>query len=40
MMLVEDIEGPYGGAFNVTKSLSQDFPGRVLNTPIAENAII
>ena len=40
MMIGEDIEGPYGGAFNVTRNLSQDFPGRVLNTPIAENAIV
>jgi 2-oxoisovalerate dehydrogenase E1 component len=36
----EDIEGPYGGAFKVTKSLSELFPGRVRNTPISEAAIV
>lgn len=36
----EDIEGPYGGAFKVTKDLSLLFPGRVRNTPIAEAAIV
>jgi 2-oxoisovalerate dehydrogenase E1 component len=39
MLLGEDIEGPYGGAFKVTKDLSQVFPGRVRNTPISELAI-
>jgi 2-oxoisovalerate dehydrogenase E1 component len=38
-LLGEDIEGPYGGAFKVTKDLSQIFPGRVRNTPISELAI-
>lgn len=36
----EDIEGPYGGAFKVTKDLSLLFPGRVKNTPISEAAIV
>ncbi|MBI3653763.1 MAG: pyruvate dehydrogenase [Acidobacteria bacterium] len=36
----EDIEAPYGGAFKVTKDLSQRFPGRVRNTPISESAIV
>lgn len=36
----EDIEGPYGGAFKVTRNLSQEFPGRVRNTPISEAAIV
>jgi 2-oxoisovalerate dehydrogenase E1 component len=36
----EDIEGPYGGAFKVTKDLSLLFPGRVRNTPISEGAIV
>jgi 2-oxoisovalerate dehydrogenase E1 component len=40
ILLGEDIEGPYGGAFKVTKNLSQTFPGRVRNTPISEAAII
>lgn len=36
----EDVEGPYGGAFKVTKNLSQEFPGRVRNCPISEAAIV
>lgn len=40
MLIGEDIEGPYGGAFKVTRNLSADFPGRVLNTPISEAAIV
>lgn len=40
VLLGEDIEGPYGGAFKVTKDLSREFPGRVLNTPISEAAIV
>jgi 2-oxoisovalerate dehydrogenase E1 component len=36
----EDIEGPYGGAFKVTKDLSTLFPGRVRNMPISEAAIV
>jgi 2-oxoisovalerate dehydrogenase E1 component len=39
-ILGEDIEGPYGGAFKVTKDLSLTFPGRVKNTPISEAAIV
>lgn len=45
-LLGEDIETsnefnprPYGGAFKVTKDLSQLFRGRVRNTPISEAAI-
>lgn len=40
LLLGEDIEGPYGGAFKVTKNLSQEFPGRVRNTPISEAALV
>jgi 2-oxoisovalerate dehydrogenase E1 component len=40
LILGEDIEGPYGGAFKVTKDLSLLFPGRVRNTPISEAALI
>jgi 2-oxoisovalerate dehydrogenase E1 component len=40
VLLGEDIEGPYGGAFKVTKNLSREFPGRVRNTPISEAAIV
>jgi len=40
ILLGEDIEGPYGGAFKVTKDLSQKFPGRVRNTPISEGTVV
>ena len=40
ILIGEDIEGPYGGAFKVTKDLSRDFPSRVRNTPISEAAIV
>jgi 2-oxoisovalerate dehydrogenase E1 component len=40
ILLGEDIGGPYGGAFKVTKNLSLEFPGRVRNTPISEAAIV
>lgn len=39
-LLGEDIESPYGGAFKVTRDLSQLFPGRVRNTPVSEAAIV
>lgn len=31
---------PYGGAFKITNKLSQVFPGRVRNFPIAESALV
>lgn len=40
ILLGEDIEGAYGGAFKVTKNLSAEFPGRVRNLPISEAAIV
>ena len=40
VLIGEDIEGPYGGAFKVTKNLSLEFPDRVRNTPISESAIV
>ena len=40
ILIGEDIEGPYGGAFKCTKNLSATYPGRVLNTPISELAIV
>ena len=40
MLLGEDIEGSYGGAFKVTRDLSLEHPGRVRNTPISEAAIV
>ena len=36
----EDILDPYGGAFKVTAGLSTKFPGRVLDMPISESAIV
>lgn len=46
IMIGEDIENvtsftfkPYGGAFKVTKDLSNIFAGRIKNTPISEAAI-
>ncbi|MDQ2105972.1 dehydrogenase E1 component subunit alpha/beta [Azospirillum isscasi] len=40
VLLGEDIEAPYGGAFKATRDLSHAFPGRVLNTPISEAALV
>ncbi len=40
ILIGEDIESPYGGAFKATKGLSAEFPGRVRNTPISESAIV
>lgn len=39
ILLGEDLEDPYGGAFKVSKGLSTAFPDRVINTPISEAAI-
>ncbi len=39
IFLGEDILSPYGGAFKVTKELSQLRPGQVFSTPISESAI-
>ncbi len=32
--------GAFGGAFKATKNLAQEFPGRVLDAPISEDAIV
>lgn len=40
ILIGEDIESPYGGAFKCTAELSTKFPGRVCNTPISELAIV
>jgi len=40
ILIGEDIRSPYGGAFKVTRGLSDTFPDRVLNTPISEAAIV
>jgi 2-oxoisovalerate dehydrogenase E1 component len=39
LLMGEDIRSPYGGAFKVTRGLSDLYPERVLNTPISEAAI-
>src|SRR5437870_2473263 len=36
----QDVCGTFGGAFKATKGLAKEFPGRVLNTPISEDAIV
>ncbi len=36
----EDIEDPKGDVFGVTKGLSQAYPGRVKNSPLAESTIV
>jgi pyruvate/2-oxoglutarate/acetoin dehydrogenase E1 component len=36
----EDIIDPYGGAFKVTRGLSERFPDRVLSTPLSEGGIV
>ncbi|MBN6052398.1 alpha-ketoacid dehydrogenase subunit beta [Nonomuraea sp. RK-328] len=38
-VLGEDILDPYGGAFKITKGLSERYPDRVLATPLSEGAI-
>src|SRR5260221_10028838 len=32
--------GAFGGAFKATKNLAQEYPGRVLDAPISEDAIV
>ena len=32
--------GAFGGAFKATKNLAKEFPGRVLDAPISEDAIV
>src|SRR4030095_10404054 len=36
----QDVSGKFGGAFKATKGLAAEFPNRVLNTPISEDAMI
>ena len=36
----EDIEDPKGGVFKLTQELSTRFPGRVVNSPLAESTIV
>jgi 2-oxoisovalerate dehydrogenase E1 component len=40
ILLGEDIHDPYGGAFKVTKGLSEKFRERILTTPISEAAVV
>ena len=39
LIIGEDILDPYGGAFKVTKGLSNQFPNQVIGTPISEALI-
>ena len=39
LMIGEDLADPYGGAFKVTRGLTQKYPGQVLSMPISEQAI-
>lgn len=39
VMFGEDIEAPKGGVFGLTSNLSNEFPGRVFNSPLAEATI-
>ena len=36
----QDVGGAFGGAFKATKGLAKEFPDRVLNTPISEDAMV
>lgn len=38
LLIGEDIGFPYGGAFKVTKQLSEKYPGSFLTTPMSEQA--
>jgi 2-oxoisovalerate dehydrogenase E1 component len=40
LLLGEDIRSPYGGAFKVTRGLSDSYSDRVINTPISEAGIV
>jgi 2-oxoisovalerate dehydrogenase E1 component len=40
MIFGEDVEDPKGGVFRLTRTLSTDFPGRVVNSPLAESTIL
>ena len=40
LLLGEDVRSHYGGAFKATRGLSDDYPDRVLNTPISEAGIV
>jgi pyruvate/2-oxoglutarate/acetoin dehydrogenase E1 component len=39
-LIGEDILDPYGGAFKISKGLSDQYPDRVITTPISESGIL
>lgn len=39
-MYGEDLEDPKGDVFGLTRGLSTDFPGRVVNAPLSESTIV
>jgi len=40
LMIGEDIKSPYGGAFKITKNLSDLYPDNIISTPISEAGIV
>lgn len=40
MLMGEDLQDPYGGAFKVSRGLSTKFPDRVISTPISEAGLV
>lgn len=40
VVIGEDVREPYGGAFKINKGLSDDFPDRVIGTPISEEGFV
>src|SRR2546429_7894001 len=36
----QDVSGKFGGPFKATKGLAEKFPGRVVNKPISEDAMV
>lgn len=40
VFLGEDVAEPYGGAFKISKNFSEEFPDRVINTPISEEGFV
>ena len=39
-LLGEDVRDPYGGAFKISRGLSNRFPDRVISTPISEGGVV
>ncbi|WP_405110972.1 transketolase C-terminal domain-containing protein [Paenibacillus sp. FSL K6-1217] len=40
IVIGEDVREPYGGAFKINKGFSDDFPDRVIGTPISEEGFV